>query len=304
MSGQLCDPKSLTSVLSALSGGASFAASLVASFPQVIETYQQKSVEGISVLFIGIWVVGDLTSLVGCYLTKQLLFQYVLALYYVLCDFVLCGQYYYYGYYLKKHPHLHPHYRRQHSHSHQGGEHNHNTDEHDVNINYGSHNKRQNSKSSLGKAAIGAAVIASNVGQGHALPIGINNVLPSQIGGYEIDPKTYGIIFAWIGAGLYFFARVPQLIKNYQRKSTEDLSPVLFACTLFGNITYTASILLSCEFVYDVDHRWEFFINELPYIIGSAGTIVFDLTYFYQVWLYKGQNKKKNSETQPLLASN
>lgn len=293
-----CDAKSLVSLISAFSGGASFAANLVATIPQLIETYQQQSVEGLSPVFVSIWVLGDVTSLIGCYLTNQLFFQYVLALYFLFNDFIMCGQYYYYGYYLKKHPHR---YHRHHHHHH----HQHNQHSEVEGGHYGSTGgRRKSSKSSsiakAANAAIPAAIVASNIGQSNALPIG---EFSTSIGGLTIDSKSYGTFFAWFGAGLYFFSRIPQLIKNYQRKSTEDLSPVLFACTLFGNLTYTVSILVSCDFVFGGDHRWEFFLNELPYIIGSAGTVVFDLFYFYQVWLYRDQSLVKDTETQPLLVS-
>lgn len=291
MSQPLCDSKSLVSVLSAFFGGASFASNLVATIPQLIETYQQKSVEGLSLVFVSIWVIGDITSLIGCFLTNQLFFQYVLALYFLFNDFILVGQYYYYGYYLKKHHHHHHHH-----HHHQHNE---------ESTHYGSTNRKRSSGSLIGaaaRAALPAVAVASNIGQSSAFPIGDFMTSTTSIGGFSIDSKTYGVFFAWFGAGLYFFSRIPQLIKNHQRKSTEDISPILFACTLFGNITYTASILVSCDFIYG-ENRLEFFINELPYIIGSAGTIVFDLFYFYQVWLYRDQSGIKDTETQPLLNS-
>lgn len=303
MSQSLCDSKSLVGLISAFSGGASFASNLVATIPQLVETYQQKSVEGLSLVFVSIWVTGDVTSLIGCFLTDQMFFQYVLALYFLFTDFILAGQYYYYGYYLKKHHHHHHHnHNHHHNHQHQHQEH----DQEQVVAEYGatSSNGKKSSGSLLVdsvKATAPVAVIASNIGQGNAFPIG--DYMPTAtIGGLTIDSKFYGTFFAWFGAGLYFFSRIPQLIKNHERKSTEDISPVLFACTLFGNLTYTISILVSCDFVYG-ENRWEFFINELPYMIGSAGTIVFDLFYFYQVWLYGDKSGQKDVETQPLLNS-
>jgi len=303
MSQAVCNSSSLVSKISAFSGGASFTSNLVASIPQLIETYQQKSVEGLSLILVSVWVIGDITSFIGCFLTDQMFFQYVLALYFLFNDCILVGQYYYYGYYLKKHPHFNHHHRHSHGHSHSHAGHSH--IEPQDGIEYGSTGDDYRKKSSgslsgsIARAAIPAAVVASNIGQSDAFPIGN---FSTEFGGYSIDSRTWGIFFAWFGAALYFFSRIPQLLKNYERKSTEDVSPILFACMLFGNATYTISILVSCDFIYGED-RWGFFINELPYIIGSAGTIVFDILYFYQVWLYKDQSPIKDTETQPLLNS-
>lgn len=282
----LCDPHGFVNMVSALSGGASFAAWLVAQLPQLVETYQQKSVEGLSPIFVLIWVVGDLSSLIGCVLTQQLFFQYVLAIYFLFNDLVLCGQYYYYGIYLKKHhKHHHHHHHHHHRQSIQSSRHN-----------------------SHGSIIVPALAIASNVGGASALPIleklNLNYIISnnytsaSSSASTAVDSKFYGVFFAWLGAACYFFSRIPQLYKNYQRKSTQDLSPFLFACTLFGNLTYTLSILVSCEFIYDHANRYAFFMNEFPYIIGSAGTIIFDIFYFYQVWLYRDITLEEN---EPLL---
>ena len=132
------------------------------------------------------------------------------------------------------------------------------------------------------------------------MPISFTTVVESSF----INTEAIGFWCAWIGACCYFFARIPQLIKNYERKSTQDLSPFLFACTLTGNVTYGLSIMVSCDFIYDSENRWKFFFNELPYLIGSAGTVIFDIVYFYQVWLYREQKVEDfEREDSPLLGS-
>lgn len=257
---------------------------LVAQLPQLIETYQNKTVDGISPYFLAIWLVGDITSFIGCVFTEQMYFQYVISLYFLLNDVILCGQYYYYEYYYHK-----KHTRHHHLHHHrQSGS-------------YGS------SSQDIIRAALPASIIASNIGSSEALPILFNFNSNSASALKYVNTEAVGLWCAWIGAACYFFSRVPQLIKNYHRKSTQDLSPFLFVCTLAGNSTYGLSIVLSCQFLYNVGHRWEFFLNELPYLIGSAGTIVFDIFYFYQVWLYRevkfeGGSESEESETAPLLS--
>ena len=78
---------------------------------------------------------------------------------------------------------------------------------------------------------------------------------------------------------VYCLSRCPQLYKNYKRKSVDGISPLLFASALMGNLTYTLSILTSCEFAFG-SNRQDFILKELPYILGSAGTIVLILAIF------------------------
>ena len=93
-----------------------------------------------------------------------------------------------------------------------------------------------------------------------------------------------------------FAAIIPQLIKNYQRKSTDGISPFLFGITLLCNVTYNVSIFTSCNFIESVD-KVAFFENALPFIWGSAGTIIFDLIYFYQYYvLYSDDTKLRQIE--------
>ncbi|EGW31698.1 uncharacterized protein SPAPADRAFT_62304 [Spathaspora passalidarum NRRL Y-27907] len=102
--------------------------------------------------------------------------------------------------------------------------------------------------------------------------------------------ETIGIILAWSCTVIYCSSRCPQLYKNYKRKSVEGISPILFGAALLGNLTYTLSILSSCEFLFG-DSRSDFIWRELPYIIGSSGTIIFDVAYFYQKYIYRGAGK-------------
>lgn len=54
---------------------------LVVYTPQIIENYQLKSGEGLSVLFVIIWLLGDLCSLFGAVLAHLLPTIIILAIY-------------------------------------------------------------------------------------------------------------------------------------------------------------------------------------------------------------------------------
>ncbi|GMM38001.1 hypothetical protein DASC09_053260 [Saccharomycopsis crataegensis] len=137
----------------------------------------------------------------------------------------------------------------------------------------------------------------ASFGKVRGAPIGITNInnhntistMDSMFTVLGENSELIGKIFAWFCTSLYLSARIPQLVKNYHRKSTEGLSILLFFCALNGNIFYTLSILTSDDFAQapNSEVRWDFFIRELPYILGSAGTIAFDLLALYQWKIYR-----------------
>ncbi|KAL4080814.1 PQ-loop-domain-containing protein, partial [Scleroderma citrinum] len=63
---------------------------------QVIENFQLQSREGLSVLFVYIWLLGDLCNVVGALITHLLPTVIILGVYYTICDFTLLCQVYYY----------------------------------------------------------------------------------------------------------------------------------------------------------------------------------------------------------------
>ncbi|KAH7285024.1 hypothetical protein KP509_33G008100 [Ceratopteris richardii] len=76
----------------------------VAEVPQIVTNFRVGSTEGISVLFLITWVVGDAFNLIGCYLEPSTLpTQLYMALLYTLTTLILLGQVIYYDHYLKFH---------------------------------------------------------------------------------------------------------------------------------------------------------------------------------------------------------
>lgn len=60
---------------------------------QIIKNYRSRSVEGLSFVFLLQWTCGDLTNILGAYLTHQLPIQIVIAAYMLTVDLTLCIQY-------------------------------------------------------------------------------------------------------------------------------------------------------------------------------------------------------------------
>lgn len=305
---------SIWPLISNLNGSISFFSSFVSLFPQIIETYRDKTVDGLSPYFLLAWLCGDITSLTGAILTHQLLFQDVLALYFLFNDMFVCGQYYYYGILYKNtlattgHEAV-PVLSRVTSHGvtaasleagmSRGTDHITGADEEDDTINHNSNITTTHSNNSSARPNSNALAyviaVANSINQTAAQAFDETPPLAPLPGKGKINNEL-GVTMSWLGAMFYVGARIPQLIKNYKRKSTDGLSPFLFATTLLCNITYNISIFTSCNYI-DSDDKRQFVINAMPFIFGSAGTIVFDLIYFYQYYyLYSDDSKLRELE--------
>ncbi|KAF9246135.1 CTLH/CRA C-terminal to lish motif domain-containing protein [Melanogaster broomeanus] len=105
--------------------------------------------------------------------------------------------------------------------------------------------------------------------------------------------RIIGRIFAWICTVLYLTSRLPQIWKNYVRKSVEGLSMYLFIFAFLGNFFYVLSILTSAEAHRPPPESTEFFRESIPYLLGSGGTFFFDFTIVTQSLIYKGKHPRR-----------
>lgn len=121
--------------------------------------------------------------------------------------------------------------------------------------------------------------------------------------------SLWGQFFGYLCAAFYLGSRVPQLLLNYSRKSTEGVSILFFIFCCLGNVTYTLSILAyepRCAGVEKVHHRplprkceqgdwkrayWKYILVDASWVIGSVGALVLDLAIFLQFWLYRGRKR-------------
>ncbi|KZT50225.1 hypothetical protein CALCODRAFT_504955 [Calocera cornea HHB12733] len=99
--------------------------------------------------------------------------------------------------------------------------------------------------------------------------------------------RVVGRIFAWTCTTLYMTSRLPQIWKNFVRKSVEGLSMSLFICAFLGNLFYVLSILTSPQ----ANGRGgrAFLLESIPYLLGSGGVLLFDVTIVTQGWLYRNR---------------
>ncbi|KAI9822400.1 MAG: hypothetical protein M1827_000119 [Pycnora praestabilis] len=82
--------------LSGICGSISIACWVVVFSPQIIENFRRQSADGLSLLFIIIWLAGDIFNILGAVLQGVLPTMVILAVYYTLADIVLLAQCFYY----------------------------------------------------------------------------------------------------------------------------------------------------------------------------------------------------------------
>jgi uncharacterized protein with PQ loop repeat len=125
--------------------------------------------------------------------------------------------------------------------------------------------------------------------------------------------NLWGQIFGYICAVLYLASRVPQLLLNYRRKSTEGLNALFFIFACIGNLTYVFSIFAFepvCSSRGGAHHhgRWQerscttdearaiygrYMLVNLSWLIGSLGALFLDFAVFGQFWVYRAKAAKK-----------
>lgn len=298
--------------ISTLLGYASIFCWLNAQVPQVMENYKLRSADGLSLYLLYFWLAGDLGNMFSCVLNHQLPFQTYLAIYFVGTDLILLYQYFHFG----KGDLLY-------------------SEEAALKINNGITNDQSNDEEStllltepleLIKTIedvcpsshtactygstdnkrkpttlfMGLILFGCRLGFGSALTTtatgaadNSNNVnMISMLTNTDYaSVVTFGWLLAWMCTTFYLVSRIPQIYKNYKRHSTQGLSLALFNFAVCGNLTYAASILLH------PGHTRRTFLESLPYLAGSVGTLFLDAIIFGQFVHYKRQNNVRNIAT-------
>lgn len=117
--------------------------------------------------------------------------------------------------------------------------------------------------------------------------------LAAKVALIRYNGALVGAACGWISSTLYLSSRSPQIWANFKNKSTEGISPYLFLFAMIGNTLYTVSIasdlyLLSKYDQYMGEVKFEdIFLAQLPFLIGSCGTVLFDAILLFQFWLYQ-----------------
>ncbi|KAK5111532.1 hypothetical protein LTR62_004827 [Meristemomyces frigidus] len=321
--------------LSGITGSISLSSWIFLLLPQLLENYQAGSADGISLTFLFIWFVGDVTNLAGAIWAKLVPTVTALAVYFCIADAVLIGQCLYYNSKKKKVEDVAKGGDTEEAGEQtallaaQGSPKLANGRKHSFNDitedNLGlPGSRRRSSATSSSKLhrtrttsssggdqlqailetpsspftsttrtyakntlsvflilAVGTAgwAIAWQTGAWQPTPLGEDN------GEHEATPLGAEIL-GYISAVCYLGARIPQIVKNQRERSCDGLSLLFFMLSLLGNLTYGAGILF-----HSLER--EYIITNLPWLIGSLGTMAEDALIFVQFRMF---GEKKSEE--------
>lgn len=275
--------------------------------PQLIEQWKLKSADGIAIGTVLIWVLGDISNLIGAVWAHLLTPVILLGVWFCFLDTSLLASYGYYTYiFPKSHRTLHVPIGEQTSLLNTNTNTNTNDPENQANINDApaeqpnTQNRRSSHKSSKSRrrsTAQSLAVASSHwsITKKYIFPLvfvslaGLLGYLASNHSDPAPAPPDQEIkfgpqFFGYLSAACYLGARIPQIIYNHQRKSVYGLSLLFIMFSTFGNLTYALQIL--------------FYRSDLAYLklnaswlIGALGTIAEDFIIFLQFFIYKDTSK-------------
>jgi len=250
-----------TDVLSSAFGWVSIACWIVVYVPQIYENYVLKSGEGLSVLFIAIWLLGDIFNIIGALMAHLLPTVVILAVYYMGCDIVALSQVYYYRWY----------YPVNKTHD-EAGEGSPLLPEQERKMPETTMKRKIANYvlASVFVVVVGLAAWWLDPGKGDET---------SGDGKDEVVLEWKSQVIGWASAILYLGARIPQIIKNYKTKC-EGLAPALFFFCILGNATYAVSIIVTIR-------AWRDFVANASWLAGSVLTIFLDLFVLGQFAYYR-----------------
>ena len=263
--------------------------------PQLIEQWRLKSADGVSIGFISIWFLGDAFNLIGALWAGLLPEVIFLAVWFCFADAMMILSYFYYTRMYPKHHKVHPGHENHHHHH----DHDHESNQVRDHEDHPHHNHGENApllrRRSSALTDIAVEPEYHSIFIKYVLPIIFvfgagclgyflsDSKEPEEPGSnIEMGPQIVG----YLSAVLYLGARIPQIIRNHQRKSVEGLSLLFFLFSTLGNITYASQILF-----YRSDSQY--IILNLSWLLGSLGTIFEDCFIFLQFYMYK-DNIDKN----------
>ncbi|POS71282.1 hypothetical protein DHEL01_v210327 [Diaporthe helianthi] len=302
--------------LSGIFGCISLVAWICLLLPQLVTNYKAQSADGLSMGFLFIWLLGDITNLAGALATNLAPSAIAIGSYFCVADVILITQSLYYNAINARRRHREqlassqaqateeePLLTRRRSSSGAGGL-------------PGSHRRHSVRRGSSNLDPLTRIVTGEDetplrspwltntlslvavYALGVAAWFASRQVLSPDDGGAQ-DPAVseprdtgkdtvmvLGMALGYISALCYLCARIPQIIKNWREKSTEGLALLFFLLSLTGNLTYGASLVAFSQ-------DGGYLLKALPWLLGSLGTIAEDGVIFVQFKLYSKTGQAK-----------
>ena len=294
---------STNEALSGIFGSISIASWICLLIPQLLTNYKTKSADGLSMLFLAVWLFGDVTNLGGALVTGLAPTATVLAAYFCVSDLILISQCVYYNTINARKARRRaqstatdisedePLLRRQ------------RTGSSSAAVALPGSQRRSSSGREINpikrvltgedETPSSSAWLHNTLGLAAVWIVGAAGwFLSYRAGAFDQpddsvpnDPNSegpmavFGMVMGYVSAVCYLCARIPQIIKNYKEKSCEGLALLFFMLSMTGNLTYGLSV-----FCYSQEPQY--LIMAIPWLLGSFGTIVEDCVIFYQFRIY------------------
>ncbi|KUJ17392.1 PQ-loop-domain-containing protein [Mollisia scopiformis] len=317
--------------ISGICGSISIACWVVVFSPQIVENFRRGSADGLSLQFIIVWLAGDVFNILGAVLQGVLPTMIILAVYYTIADIVLLCQCFYYRGFTWHDEVIPPKPAQQSSNV---GEANERTGLLSPSI------ERERRDSAISASHLSPAMPLLDAPRASDPPaianqkpttrlqatlfnlVAVLMVCAAGILGWYVsnrsqggqhhskDPSSsddvlsfnlWGQIFGYFCAVLYLGSRIPQLLLNYRRKSTEGISLLFFLFAVLGNLTYVLSIFAyepHCHGKHGKCHPGEasgiygrYIAVNASWLAGSLGTLFLDAAIFVQFFLYREEGE-------------
>ncbi|KAK0122950.1 hypothetical protein ONS96_009972 [Cadophora gregata f. sp. sojae] len=337
--------------ISGILGSISIACWIVVFSPQIVENFRRSSADGLSLQFIIVWLAGDVFNILGAILQGVLPTMLILAIYYTIADIVLLLQCFYYRGFTWRDEVVPP---KQSS----LGEANERTGLLAPSDMLANQERRSSTVSASHLSPVVPLLdaprpqdppfISKPTTRLQATLFNLFSILMvcsagvlgwwisngSQSGQpHHRSPKhphpeplsfnLWGQIFGYFCAVLYLGSRVPQLLLNYRRKSTEGVSMLFFLFACIGNLTYVLSIFAyephctgrrgRCAHGEAGAIYGRYILINASWLAGSLGTLFLDMGIFAQFFIYRdvgvtgevavenGHARTESRDSRPLL---
>ncbi|KAI1779290.1 PQ-loop-domain-containing protein [Hypoxylon cercidicola] len=304
---------SVNEILSGVFGSISLTAWICLLLPQLITNYRAQSADGLSMVFLAVWLFGDIANLSGALVTGLAPTATALAGYFCISDIILISQSLYYNIRNARkarqrtrsteseasedEPLLQP--RRRSSSGLPGSHRRHSVHHSESNLEpikrviTGEDDTPDSNPWLHNTLSVAAIYVVGAAGWFVSYKVGawdkpdVADDEPST----ESPVAILGMVLGYASALCYLCARVPQIIKNYREKSCEGLALLFFLLSLTGNLTYGLS-------VFSYSQEPEYIVKAVPWLLGSLGTIVEDCIIFYQFKIYSKSGAIKFNNTE------
>ena len=238
---------------------------LIVFIPQLYKNYKNKNSQAISLLLLFCLLLGDILAMISGYLKKLNIVIIYTAIYHIILNLIIiCQILYYRKLYIS---------------------------------NDGDDEEERRSLLSLSSLSSSFTSTSFSTPSSSCISwklffyiISICLIILTQVfiqfNDNDNDNIFMGNFLAWIATIIFIFSRIPQILLNFKRKSTEGLSLTTFIIANISSMFFMLSILI---ILYDLNKNQynNYLIENIQWIIGGGVTAISDLVIFYQFYKYK-----------------